>query len=128
MADYQTYKKINGTDAILDGTVTGSKTVGLATAHVRQDYYYNCNYWSPQNGGCCFLWTVPSGAQTIKFEILSGGGSGGPGRCCSSGYVPGGSGAYGIKTLFANKGDFTPGSSQYTICAAASTRCSCCGW
>tara|TARA_B100000287_G_scaffold68589_1_gene60206 strand:- start:1280 stop:2125 length:846 start_codon:yes stop_codon:yes gene_type:complete len=127
MADYQTYKKINGTNALIDGTVNANKTTGLSTAVVNQNYYYDCCYWSPENGGCCFLWTVPANTQTIKFEIVSGGGSGGPGRCCSSGYNPGGSGAYGIKTLHAYDGDFTPGSSQYTICAAASTRCSCCG-
>ena len=85
MADFQTYKKINGTNALIDGTVNANKTTGLSTAVVNQNYYYDCCYWSPENGGCCFLWTVPANTQTIKFEIVSGGGSGGSGESGGSG-------------------------------------------
>ena len=127
MANYQTYKKLQGDQAVIANSLGPAQVSGFSTAVVDQDFYYNCNYWGSQNGGCCYYWTVPAKALTIKFEIMSGGGSGGPGRCCTGGYHPGGSGAYGVKTLHAHKGDFTPGSSAYTICAASSTRCSCCG-
>lgn len=127
MADYQTYKKIRGSDAVLASSLGPAQVTGFSTAVVNQDFYYDCCYWDPTNGGCCYQWTVPCKALTIKFEILSGGGTGGPARCCTGGFHPGGSGAYGVKTLHAHKGDFTPGSTQYTICAGGSQRCSCCG-
>ena len=127
MANYQTYKKLQGDQAVIANSLGPAQVSGFSTAVVNQDFYYDCCSWSAENGGCCYLWTVPCKALTIKFEIMSGGGSGGPGRCCTGGFHPGGSGAYGVKTLHAHAGEFTPGSSQYTICAAATTRCSCCG-
>ena len=28
----------------------------------KEFYIENTNKWLPQNGGCCYLWTVPAGA------------------------------------------------------------------
>jgi len=129
MADYQSYKKIKGDQAILANTVGPNQVTGISTGSVKRDFYYNTNIWSPCNGGCCYLWTVPAGVQSIQFELTGGGGSGGPARCCTGGYYNGGSGAYATKTITKACNCFTPGSSQYTICAAGSSRCSengCC--
>ena len=91
----------------------------------KEFYVYNSNFWSPVNGGMCCLWTVPNGTTSIKFELLSGGGPGG-----SSGgdydFGTGGQGGnYTVKTITRNVAGFTDGS-QYTICAAGSSDCSCC--
>jgi hypothetical protein len=126
MADYQSYKKIQGDQAIIANSVGPAQVTGISTGIVRKDYYYNRCWWSVDNGGCCYLWTVPQGTTTIQFELVAGGGGGGPGRCCTGGYHPGGSGAYGTKILQAHKGQYQSGC-QYTICAGGTTRCSCCG-
>lgn len=127
MANYQSYKKINGGDAILPSTVTAAQTVGLSTAVAHQFFVFNANYYDACNGGCCLLWTVPSNTRSVRFELTGGGGSGAPGICCANG-PSGGSGAYATKTVFAHCGHFTPGSSRYTICAGGTGYCSCCGY
>jgi hypothetical protein len=129
MADYQSYKKIQGDQAIVANSIGAGQVTGLSTAFVRRDFYWNCCWWQACNGGCSASWTVPTGVQSIQFEITSGGGSGGPARCCMNGYYNAGSGAYATILLRADEGDFTPGSSTYCICAAGSSRCSengCC--
>ena len=130
MADYQTYKKIDADDAVLDGTVGPGKVTGVSTGITCRSYYYNCCHNNPCNGGCCYLWTVPTGVTSIQFEIVSGGGSGGPARCCGGGPgMGGGGGGYATKMQYANCAHFTAGSTQYTICAGATSRCSengCC--
>ena len=128
MANYQTYKKIQGDQAVINNSLGPAQVSGFSTAVTCQMMFSNCNYWSPSNGGCCCNWTAPGKALTIKFEVTSGGGTGGGGRCCTTGFgQPGGGGAYGVKQIYSHKGDFTPGSSAYTICAGGTTRCSCCG-
>jgi len=124
MANYQSYKKIQGDQAIIANSVTASQTTGLALGNQKQLYVYNTSITGHNNGGCCCLWTVPAGTTAIKFELTGGGGSGGVGHCCANG-IPGGSGAYAVKTLCSSQ--FTPGSTQYTICAGGSTECSVCG-
>ena len=128
MADYQTFKKINGNLAINDQTVGPGKVTGVSTGIVCRNFYFNCCHNIPCNGGCSYTWTVPSGVTTIQFEIVSGGGSGGPARCCGGGPgMGGGGGGYATKMQYANCGHFTAGSTQYTICAGSTSRCSCCG-
>ena len=128
MADYQTYKKIDGGDAVLANSLGPAQVSGFSTAVTEQYMFWNDNYWGGPNGGCCCLWTVPGKVLTIKFEMRGGGGSGGPARCCQTNRgTPGGSGAYVSKILHSHKGDFTPGSTYYTICAGGSSQCSCCG-
>ena len=125
MANYQSYKKIDGGSAILSNSITATQTTGLAEGKAFQFYVYDTDITTVNNGGRCCLWTVPAGTTMIRFEATGGGGSGSIGACCSNG-IPGGTGAYAVKTLCASGGQFTPGSTQYTICAGGSTRCSCC--
>lgn len=130
MADYQSYKKIQGDQALVANSVGPGQVVGLSTGIVCRSFYYNCCNNCPCNGGCCYLWTVPSGVTSIQFEIISGGGSGAPSRCCNnSSGIGGGGGGYATKMQYANCGHFTPGATQFTICAGSSSRCSengCC--
>ena len=70
MADYQSYKKIQGDQAIIANSVGPAQVTGISTGIVRKDYYYNRCWWSVDNGGCCYLWTVPQGTTTIQFEIV----------------------------------------------------------
>ena len=125
MANYQSYKKIQGDQALIASSVSADRTTGLSLGKANQFYIYNSNFWSVANGGCCLLWTVPSGTTTIRFELTGGGGTGSIGACCSNG-PSGGAGAFAVRTLCAAAGHFTAGSTQYTICAGASTDCSCC--
>ena len=75
------------------------------------------NSLSPGNGGCCCLWTVPSGTTWITFEMWGGGGGGGGSCCCMQG-DGGGSGAYAVKTV-CNGNGLT--GCQYTICAGGTS-------
>ena len=128
MANYQTYKKLQGDQAVIPDSLGPGQVSGLSTGIQCRSFYFNCCNQNPCNGGCCYNWTVPSKVATIQFEIISGGGSGAPARCCGGG--PGtsaGGGGYATKTVYANCGHFTPGSTSYTICAGSSSRCSCCG-
>lgn len=88
-----------------------------STSIVPQEFVvYNTNK-DGSNGGCCYLWTVPTGVTFAVFEIWSGGGSGGCGRCCQQGSGAGG-GGYAIKTCTVSAGQ------QIRICAAGSGCCS----
>ena len=127
MANYQSYKQIQGDVAVIANSLGPAQVSGFSTATTNQFYLCNGNHWNVNNGGCCCGWTVPGKTLTVRFELVSGGGSGSIGTCCSNG--PGGSGGgYAVKTQFSHKGDFTPGSTQYTICAGGTTSCSCCGF
>ena len=56
------------------------------------------------NNNCMLGWCVPSDAKCcVTFELIGGGG-GGPGACCCQSGVPGGAGAYAVKTLLINSG------------------------
>tara|TARA_R110001592_G_scaffold11657_1_gene57028 strand:+ start:7275 stop:8111 length:837 start_codon:yes stop_codon:yes gene_type:complete len=125
MANYQSYKQIQGDAAIVANSVGPGQVSGVSTGVAHQFHLFNGNYWNVANGGCCLLWTVPAGTTSVRFELTGGGGTGSIGACCSNG-PSGGAGAYATKTLFAYNGDFTAGSTQYTICSGASTDCSCC--
>lgn len=127
MADYQTYKKINGGDAVLANSLGPAQVSGFSTAVTERMIFSNCCYWSPENGGCCCQWQAPGKVLSIRFELTGSGGSGSGSRCCMNAGTAGGGGGYTIKHLYSHKGNFTPGSSQYTICAGGSNRCSCCG-
>ena len=128
MADYQSYKKIAGDKAIVANTIGPNQVTGISTGIVCRMFYYNCCLNIPENGGCCYLWTVPNNVKSIQFEIISGGGSGAPARCCGGGPgTGGGGGGYATKMQYVNCNHFTPGSTSYTICSAGSNRCSCNG-
>ena len=78
---------------------------------------YNTSYESVSNGGCCCLWTVPSGITSVTFEVYAGGGSGGSPCCCAYQAYGGSVGNYSRKTIDTQAG------CQYRICAAGSTAC-----
>tara|TARA_B110000495_G_scaffold68430_1_gene58347 strand:- start:9 stop:983 length:975 start_codon:yes stop_codon:yes gene_type:complete len=138
---YETLQDITGVQATAETTIDASVADGLANIQTlidtgvggdpqRDFYIYNTNHWSVTNGGCCLSWTVPTGAQIIKFEILSGGGPGG-----SSGWDydighGGAGGNYNVKTICKDAGEFvsTAGTeSVFMLCAGGTSMCSCCG-
>jgi hypothetical protein len=88
-------------------------------------YVFNPNHWSPQNGGQCCAFSVPTGVTSIKFEILSGGGPGGSSGGDYDHGIGGNGGSYGVKTLQKSVHNFTDGT-VYTVCAAGTSDCSCC--
>ena len=137
---YESLQEISGVQATANTTIDASVATGLANIQTlidtgvggdpqRDFYIYNTNHWSVTNGGCCLSWTVPTGAQIIKFEILSGGGPGGSaGHDYDIGHG-GAGGNYNVKTICKDAGDFisTAGSeSTYTLCAGGTSQCSCC--
>ena len=127
MADYQSYKQINGGLAVAANSLGPAQVSGFSTAVTCQFYLCHCDYWNHANGGCCLAWTVPGKALTVRFEVTAGGGSGSISTCCHNG-PGGGGGSYAVKEQFQHKGDFTSGSTVYTICSGGSSQCSCCGF
>ena len=110
--------------------VVSFKTLmGVAAAPtpvVKEFTIFNRNHWTDTNGGCCLQWTVPASVQMVKFEILSGGGPGGSSGGDHDVPMGGQGGNYAMIQLFASDSEFTAGSSQYTLCAAGTSNCSCC--
>lgn len=80
---------------------------------------FNTNKDTPENGGRCCLWTVPTGITWIQFQLWGGGG-GGAGSCCCMMGRSGGNGSYTTKTVNAASGSTLAGC-QYTLCAAGTT-------
>jgi hypothetical protein len=98
----------------------------LATAPEQYELWvYNCNWWTPCNGGRCCYWTVPTGVTSLKFEIVSGGGPGGSSGGDYDFGIGGQGGNYGSKTLQRSVHGFGDGTG-YRLCAASSSMCSCC--
>ena len=88
-------------------------------------YVYNCNWWTPSNGGRCCYWTVPGGVNSIHFEIVSGGGPGGGSGGDYDKGIGGQGGNYGSKMIRRSTHGFGDGTG-YRLCAASSSACSCC--
>jgi hypothetical protein len=75
-------------------------------------------------GGHQCAWTVPADTKGIKFEIYGGGGSGFGACCCMVNPLPGGSGAYAVKHLNEEDGDFVgDGTDVYQLCSAGTGCC-----
>lgn len=128
MANYQSYKQLQGDAAVIPSSLGPGQVVGLSTGVAHQFFLFDgSNHYGASTPGCCLLWTVPARATTVRFELTGGGGSGAPGVCCANGPA-GGSGSYATKTIFGHCNHFTPGSSRYTICAGGNSNCSCCGY
>jgi hypothetical protein len=81
----------------------------------KQIFYVRNTGYGPNNGGCCFLWTVPAGATTATFEMWGGGGEGSGSRCCEYNGEGSTTGVYAVKTI-----DVVAGQA-WRICAAGST-------
>ena len=129
MATYASYKQVTS-DNFNSNTVDESKLAIGAGNQKCVFWVYNprgfCCTSCSNAGGCteqangkCCLWTVPSYATKVVFEIWSGGG-GGPGHtccnCCSFA-IGGAGGNYAVKTIATNPG------CTYTICAGGSWPC-----
>ena len=104
-----------GLRTLLQLAADSSGSVNFDEFHI-----YNTNKTGHNNGGCCCLWTVPTGVAWFAVEMWGGGGGGAGACCCMQGW-PGGSGSYARKFV---KGLSGTGGETYTICAAGSTYCS----
>ena len=49
---------------------------GAGAVNFDQFYVYNTNKTAHNNGGCCCLWTIPTGVKWFAVELWGGGGSG----------------------------------------------------
>jgi hypothetical protein len=104
-----------GLRTLLQLAADSSGSVNFDEFHI-----YNTNKTGHNNGGCCCLWTVPTGVAWFAVEMWGGGGGGAGACCCMQGW-PGGSGSYARKFVTGLSGT---GGETYTICAAGSTYCS----
>lgn len=143
MSSYSKFKKIPS-DRIDSTAITRNKmSSGFGTLNtfiVASEIALKCDAcavggpnipWGGQNNICfdqaygkCCLWTVPSGARRVTFELWSGGGGGAGQYCiCMGGMIHGGGGGYAVKTISTTEG------CQYTICAGGVWPCAtsnCC--
>lgn len=116
MATYSSYKKII-TGQVLDGTVPNTALQAGAALN-----WNTLHVFGPPGmctGGCCCLWTVPSGVTRATFELWGAGGNGN-GACSTSRcqhFAGAGGGFYNSKTI-----SVTPGWT-YTICAGGVHPC-----
>lgn len=86
-----------------------------AIGNAKQIFYVRNTSYAVANGGCCLLWTVPTGIVSATFEMWGGGGEGSGSRCCENNGEGSTSGVYAVKTITVSAGQ------QWRICAAGST-------
>ena len=116
MANYSSYKQLNS-DRIPDAFITDA----MIAPGARKNYGIQWFYGSPNStsGGCCCLWTVPSGVSKMQIELWGSGGNG-HGSCswdrCQH-FKSAGGGSYNSKYI-----NTVPGC-QYTICAGGVYPC-----
>ena len=81
MASYASYKKVDGANQLIDGSVPQSAVASgvFDTWNVRY-FWGSPNRCSP---GCCCLWQVPSGVRRVFWEMW-GSGANGHGMCSTS--------------------------------------------
>lgn len=116
MASYASYKKVKG-ESIPDGGITDAKLVSGAFKNYCVKWIRGC--LGATTGGCCCLWTIPSGVRRVTFELWGSGGNG-HGMCVNNRcqhYAGAGGGFYSTKTISVQDGW------QYTICAAGVHPC-----
>jgi hypothetical protein len=94
------------------GAVPGKQWVAQSTC-------YQCEFGS-YHELCCYNFIVPASTSEIIFDVWGGGGGAGRSRCCGGG-APGGSGAWGRKTI--KSSDFSTGDC-YSVFIGRSTSCS----
>ena len=116
MANYSSYKKINGSqiqDGIIDDNMINSNT--LNNFGVKWFYGIPCRC----SAGCCCNWSVPSQVKRLHWELWGSGGNGAGSCACNRchHFRGAGGGTYGSKTI-----QTTPGCS-YTVCASGVYRC-----
>jgi hypothetical protein len=75
------------------------------------------------NGQCCG-WDMPDGTKELKIELYGAGASGYGGCCCMMNPLPGGSGAYAVRILKKDDGDFLGnGTETYHFCGGGTGCC-----
>ncbi len=123
MADYLSYKKIQG-DQLDDGILSAAKfsTSPTSTFGVKWFYGTMCRC----SGGCCCLWTVPTGVKKLWIQAWGSGGNGAGSCSCRrcQHYRGAGGGFYNSVMI-----DTTAGC-QYRVCAGGVYPClsrECCG-
>jgi len=116
MASYSSYKKIL-TESIVAGSIPESKISSTALKNYTVQWIRGG--LGATSGGCCCLWTVPSGVRRVTFELWGAGGNGN--GACSNGrcqhYAGAQGGYYNSKTI-----SVTPGWT-YTVCAGGVFPC-----
>ena len=116
MANYTDYKKVDGA-SLPAGVITDAKINANALNTWNIQWVYGTT--SSVTGGCCCLWTVPTGVYKVTFELWGSGGNG-HGFCswdrCHH-YRGAGGGYYASKTITTAPG------CQYTVCAAGVYPC-----
>jgi len=116
MANYRSYKKVNGA-SFEDQAITSAKIA----SGVRDNY---CVKWvygisCRCSAGCCCLWTVPACTRVANFELWGAGGNGNGACSCSRCHhtKPPGGGAYTSRSTVTSPG------CTYRVCAAGVYRC-----
>jgi hypothetical protein len=116
MASYSSYKKIL-TESIVAGSIPESKISSTALKNYTVQWIRGG--LGAASGGCCCLWTVPSGVRRVTFELWGAGGNGS--GACSNGRCQHWAGAqggyYNSRTI-----SVTPGWT-YTVCAGGVFPC-----
>ena len=116
MADYSTYKKING-DQIESGSLGAAKFSSSPTSSYGVKWFYGtmCRC-SP---GCCCAWQVPTATNKMWVQAWGSGGNG-SGACSCNGchhYYGAGGGFYNSKMITTTAG------CTYTVCASGVYPC-----
>ena len=116
MANYTSYKRINGGD-LPDSVLTSTMIAPNALATWNVKWFFG----QPTvcSTGCCCAWTVPTGVTRMYIEMWGAGGSG-HGSCnCSRcwNYIGAGGGYYNAKMITTTAG------CTYTVCAAGNGNC-----
>ena len=123
MADYASYKKING-DQIEAGTLGSAKFSESPTSGYGVKWFHGTP--GACSSGCCCNWTVPSGISKLWIQAWGSGGNGSGACNCNRchHYMGSGGGFFNSKMISTTSG------CQYTVCASGVYRCysrNCCG-
>lgn len=116
MASYSSYKKVKS-ESIVDATIPENKLEVNALKNYNVKWIYGA--LGPESGGCCCLWTVPSGVRRVTFELWGAGGNGHGACSCNRchHYAGAQGGYYASKTISVTPGD------TYTVCAGGVYPC-----
>jgi len=117
MASYSSYKKVSSENFTTQSQLTDQKFE--ASAGKTYGVFWVRGTSSALTAGCCCLWTVPTGVNSITIEAWGAGGNGNGACSCNRchRYKGAQGGYYNTKTVSS-----TPGC-QYTICAGGVYPC-----
>ena len=117
MATYSSYRKVIADNLASDSNITDAKFA--ATTGKTYGVLWVKGTLSALSGGCCCLWTVPTGVNRVTFEAWGAGGNGSGACSCNRchKYKGAGGGYYNAVTIS------TVAGCQYTICAGGVFPC-----